>query len=749
MIVLGPHVLSHRPPDDGGDDDDGDGDHRKEDDDEEGADEDVDDHDAGALADGCLGDRRRAVDDEADDGGDDGGDDGDAAASLRIWTDARLAASAALGSIGAPPLSTPPPPRDRRRRHSRSRGMPLCIAATDMAHAHSDLLRSMRAVLGTLRAGTSVRLGLGPIGWSGGGVGGGCCLAGRRDDGGLPVARAERAWAERALADGRRRRRRRNEDDDGYDDDGHENSRSDDSGNNGHGDERPTAALTFQKLRDVLHRAIADQASSLRNALGHCRRDDGVATATTTTATTTTTASATTMAEWETFAIDLRLSATTARRPPLTLSRLSDWIDRLGGYLSFVLSAYLGGGDDDDPAHRARAGDDLVDGILVARLAAEESTRFAGEMSAYLRSACPTSRPPREDEIDPAFAAAATADADEGAGDGVGIEGAMIEADDAANPSDGKDNYATATRDGGRRGKRPTGGDDELLRLRSTFEAARISLWAFGRSRPEQRRRRREVDGRRGRWNDGEDDDDGDGDDDEGTEDARVWWAHFKDFVERSVASIPGIESHFLLGDERGERGGGGGAADAPRDDAYVAAECSEHVGDAVDGNGDGEYRLWPRAAGGGSDEAKYAGKTLVFSGSGVGVTTRRYRSARTTGSTSGRPTPSSDPRRAFDATDQTMLLRDLELRIKTMGLSREEHEVVVIGKDFGADVDLRVDDACERGRIDGRDNALPDMSAGQGRHGPFFLGASGSLLDELTSAINGIPPTEGHDTHE
>jgi len=353
MIVLGPHVLSHRPHDDGGDDrgpddegdgdgdgDGGDDDHRKEEDDEEGADEDVDDrdHDAGALADGCLGDRRRAVDDGADDEADDGGDDGDAAACLRIWTDARLAASAALGSIGAPPLSTPPP-RDRRRRHSRSRGMPLlCIAATDMAHAHSDLLRSMRAVLGTLRAGTSVRLGLGPIGWSGGGGVVGGCLAGR-DDGGLPVARAERAWAERALAGGRRRRRRN--EDDGYDDDGHENSRSDDNDdnghgdNNGHGDETPAAALTFQKLRDVLHRAIADQASSLRNALGHCRRDDG-ATAATTTTTTTTTATTATMAEWETFAIDLRLSATTARRLPLTLSRLSDWIDRLGGYLSFV-----------------------------------------------------------------------------------------------------------------------------------------------------------------------------------------------------------------------------------------------------------------------------------------------------------------------------------------------------------------------------------------------------------------------------
>ena len=738
MIVLGTHVLSHRPPNDGGDDDrgrgrdgDGDGDdddHRKEEDDEEGADEDVDDHDAGALADGCLGDRRRAV----NDGGDDGGDDGDAAARLRIWTDARLAASAALGSIGAPPLSTPPP-RDRRRRPSpRSLGMPLCIAVTDMAHAHSDLLRSMRAVLGTLRAGTSVRLGLGP------------------GPGGLPVARAERAWA-----DGRRRRRRRNEDGDD-DNDGNEKSRrsDDDDNDNDHsddgGDESPAAALTFQKLRDVLHRAIADEASSLRNALGHCRGGDG-ATTTTTTMTTTTNTTTIIMAQWETFAIDLRLSATTARRLPLTLSLLSDWIDRLGGYLSLVLSANLG--DDDDPAHLARGGDDLEDDGIVDRLA--ESTRFARERSAYLRSACPASRPPREDDIDPAFAAAADAykggDDGDGDGDGGGIEIAMIEADDVANPSDGNNKkYATTTREGGRREKRPADGDDALLKLQSAFEAARISLWAFGRSRPEQRRRRREVDGRLRRRTDEEDDDD---DEDEGTEDARVWWDHFKDFMERSVASIPDVEGHFLLGDECGERGGGGapddvGPADSPRDDEYVAAECSEHVGDAVDGNCGVDNRLLPRADGGG-DESKYGGKTLVFSGSGVGVTTRRIRAARTTGNTSKTPTPSSDPRRAFDATDQTMLLRDLELRIKTMGLSREEHEVVVIDKDFGADIGRRVDDACERGRIDGRNDAMPDMSAGRGRHEPFFLGASGSLLAELTSAINGIPPTVGHDTYD
>ena len=93
-------------------------------------------------------------------------------------------------------------------------------------------------------------------------------------------------------------------------------------------------ALTFQKLRGVLHRAIADQASSLRDALGPQRGDRATALMMTTAA----------MAEWETFAIDLHLSAT-SRRLPLTLSRLLGWIDLLEGYLSFVLSRHLSGGD--------------------------------------------------------------------------------------------------------------------------------------------------------------------------------------------------------------------------------------------------------------------------------------------------------------------------------------------------------------------------------------------------------------------
>ena len=93
-------------------------------------------------------------------------------------------------------------------------------------------------------------------------------------------------------------------------------------------------ALTFQKLRGVLHRAIADQASSLRDALGHQRGNRATALMMTAGA----------MAEWETFAINLHLSAT-SRRLPLTLSRLLGWIDLLEGYLSFVLSRHLSGSD--------------------------------------------------------------------------------------------------------------------------------------------------------------------------------------------------------------------------------------------------------------------------------------------------------------------------------------------------------------------------------------------------------------------
>jgi hypothetical protein len=93
-------------------------------------------------------------------------------------------------------------------------------------------------------------------------------------------------------------------------------------------------ALMFQKLRGVLQRAMADQASSLKDALGHQRGNRETAPMMTAAA----------MAKWDTCAINLRLSAT-PRCLLLTLSHLLGWIYWLKGYLSFVLSVHLGGGD--------------------------------------------------------------------------------------------------------------------------------------------------------------------------------------------------------------------------------------------------------------------------------------------------------------------------------------------------------------------------------------------------------------------
>ncbi|KAL3800036.1 hypothetical protein ACHAW5_003684 [Stephanodiscus triporus] len=723
MIVLGPHVLS-RPPERGNNPYHHHHDHDDEDVDQQNVEEEEGDEfdDGEEAAAGRL--------DESDDDDDDDDDD-------RILTDARSDVSRSLGSIGAPPL-TPPSRLHRRRRRRRCprrhRRLHRHRATTDMAMSHVDLLRTMRVVLWTLRAGTSVRLGLGPVvppPFAVAVVVGGGRATGNDN---LPVARAESAREARRSRllprpTGRRRRHRGGigmesrpaSGDDDDDDDGDEDN-----------DELPATTLTFQKLRDVLYRAIVDQAASLRDAL---ESYGDVATSQTTTTMTTTTNMATTMAEWETFALDLRHSVSpgrTTRPPPLTLSRLSDWIDRLGGYLSFVLSVFL---DDyaalptpgattssassdriDRDSHRLR-GDDLEDRI-VAGIA--RSSQFARERAAYLRSACPSSRPPREDEIKVVAAAVDDGDDNDNDDDRRGIENAIIETNNIA------------TREGRRRNGQAY--EDALLKLHSAFEAARVSLWAFG--------CHREIDGRpRCRSYDAADNDSGGAGGGEGEiEDARVWWSHFKEFVERTRASIPDVEGHFLLGDgchpREKETPDDVGSGVPPRNDVPIVAETSEHVCHAVDGNGDGESCLLPR---GGGDESKYAGKTLVFSGSGVGTT--RGRGVRTTrqshaaraGPASGRPPPSAP--RAYDVADHSMLLRDLERRIRTMGLPRV-HEVVA-DTDLGADVGGCINDASD---------AMPDRSTGRRRNDPFFLGASGSLLAELTSVINGTPSPEGRE---
>ncbi|KAL3811085.1 hypothetical protein ACHAXA_008062, partial [Cyclostephanos tholiformis] len=164
-------------------------------------------------------------------------------------------------------------------------------------------------------------------------------------------------------------------------------------------------------------------------------------------------------------------------------------------------------------------------------------------------------------------------------------------------------------------------GEDALLKLQIAFEAARISLWAFGSSIP----KRRCI--RQGRV-DGEEDGGPASSSEERLgevdKDASVWWFHFKEFLGRSYASIEEIECHFLLPvDERDvlEEEKEKGSTRTLRIEApdVVVGDCLEHVGDAVDGDGRSMNRLLSDVAGDRDDVAlMYAGKTLVFSGCGV-----------------------------------------------------------------------------------------------------------------------------------
>jgi hypothetical protein len=137
------------------------------------------------------------------------------------------------------------------------------LAATDVAHAHTNLLQLMHAVMGTLWASTCLRLGLGPTttatGW-----GEGCPSSpGRtgpeRMSGGGRVERT----AGRLLKWDKDCNKINNDDDNK----GGLPLQCNDNCHGNTNNKGPTMALTFEKLRGMLHCAIRDQASFLRDVL--------------------------------------------------------------------------------------------------------------------------------------------------------------------------------------------------------------------------------------------------------------------------------------------------------------------------------------------------------------------------------------------------------------------------------------------------------------------------------------------------
>ena len=574
--------------------------------------------------------------------------------------DARLEVTKLLGSIGLPPLTTMTS-MNASSSHSHHQLLVMHFRHTrEFANAHIDLLHSMHSVLDTLRSGTSLRLGLGVSG-----DGGDC----RRH----VVSRVEKAWIMR-----HRRLHQRLEEvglsitstkiNDSNDNNNDDNvSTTNHRNDNGICDGRVISApkdsatvstktkrmvLTFQKLRNILHRAVVDQAMSFHDTLKDFHDNF--------TPTTTMTAL---FEEWGIFVNDL--CHTSHNAPPLTLSRLSNYIDKLGSYLSFSLSVLLFVDSDKF--------DKITSSWCSSSDSIERSILFAKERSAYLQSACPMSHLHyHEDEIN---------------------------------------GTATAAM---RQENRVTGSVDNILLLKNlqdTFEAARISLWA--------------AVGQSQRTSPDEDE----------IDDASDWWSQFKYYIECSCYLIPVIEAQYhhltektaIVNEQRRKEG-----ADEDNADLVNNSRCDNVVEVLEDF---GKTTTLPNHR---SDKLlNYVDKTIVFSGSGIGTSHNvtqqsiiREKAKSSSSSVSGRPA------RAFTMMDQTMLLQDLERRLKSMGVVLE-HDLIM---DTTAEFE-NTQTSSNSGGVINWDDTISENPI-YDRSNPLFLGVSGSLLVELTSAIN----TKQHD---
>jgi hypothetical protein len=597
--------------------------------------------------------------------------------------DARLEVSKLLGSIGLPPLLTM---TSMNASSSHSSCHLQVVHVIEYANAHIDLLHSMHSVLDTLRSGTSLRLGLGVSGVGGGG------------DSRHVVSRVEKAWI-------MRQRRQQLLLEEGMSSITAEIMHSNDnvdylSTNNdrrdnlititmatpqcvGHDKSVPkdsaaeatnttrrrtnTLLLTFHKLRNTLHRAIVDQAMSIHDTMKY-HHENIIPTTTTTTVL---------LDEWNIFVHDLCYTITSHDAPTLSLSRLSNYIDKLGSYLSLTLSVFLlvDNTEFDNTTNSCCSSSSSCSDII------KRSIQFAKERSAYLQSACPMSYQ-HHDEDDINDTATATA--------------AM------------------------RQENRATGSIDNILLLKNlqdTFESARICLWAaVGQSQQPLHSCYQTKDDSN----------------EEIAEDARDWWTQFKYYIDRSYALIPVVEAQYhhltektaIVNEQRRKEG---------TDEDHVDSlnnNCCNNIVEVLEDVGKSTTLLLDNR----SDELEYyVDKTIVFSGSGIGmsnnVTQQSIIREKTKSSLSS---TSSRPARTFNMMDQTMLLQDLEHRLKSMGVVLE-HEVIM---DTTAEFDNTQTSSNSGGVINSWDDTISENPI-KNRSNPLFLGVSGSLLVELTSAIN------------
>lgn len=260
-----------------------------------------------------------------------------------------------------------------------------------------------------------------------------------------------------------------------------------------------------------------------------------------------------------------------------------------------------------------------------------------------------------------------------------------------------KSNDDTATAAAMRQENRTTGSDDNIVLLKNlqdTFEAARISLWAaVGQSQQTSP-------------------------DEDGIDDVRDWWTQFKYHIDRSCALIPVVETQYHLTEKTATVNKQRRKEGTNEDNADLVNNSGcNNVAEVLEDVGKSTTLLLDHH----SDKLEYMDKTIVFSGSAIGISHNVMQNKIIREKTKSVSLVSDRPARAFAMMDQKMLLQDLERRLKSMGLVMEHEVIMDTLTEFG---NAKEDDTISENPTKTQSNLL-------------FLGASGSLLLELTSAIN------------
>lgn len=226
--------------------------------------------------------------------------------------------------------------------------------------------------------------------------------------------------------------------------------------------------------------------------------------------------------------------------------------------------------------------------------------------------------------------------------------------------------------------------------LKSTIDGAYVSLWAFEETRSE-----------------------------ECSKEWKQWLGDLNDLVKRSSSMVKELEDNLLLSSEVGLSSGGEriDAADESLVDIEDGELCTAPTSAVLVSDGTSKSKV-PLLSDNEIERNVPFDKTLIFSGNGCHTISRILKTkAESPMKSRNASKPSS-----FTTFHRTVLLQDLQSRLKTIGLA-DEYEVV-------AATESPDDEVME---IEGRMRSHPSTSC---TDLPMFLGVSGTALAELTSSI-------------